>query len=173
MSMHIFRAFPRSMLDLGKVHLRGTWFCSICPEVLSKWWGRAGLAFAENKSCLQVARHCVHRGFSTEDTPSLEGHLLGALEATCLLSKRSPCSCVRSCCVPWDHPCWDFALQQAWPCALSRTWAGKVASQMCACGVHHGEVSRSWGHRACSELWGSWGDGTDVHCRIGRQRDLP
>ena len=76
MSMHIFRAFPRSMLDLGKVHLWGKRFCSICPEVLSKWWGRAGLAFAENKSCLQVARHCVHRGFSTEDTPSLEGHLL-------------------------------------------------------------------------------------------------
>lgn len=44
---------------------------------------------------------------------------------------------------------------------------------MCACCVHHGEVSRSWGHHACSELWGSWGHGMDAHCRTGRQQDLP
>lgn len=76
MSIPIFRAFPRSRLDLGKVHLWGTWLCSTCTEGLNKGWGRAGLAFAENKSRPHVARHCLHRGSSTEGTPSLEGHLL-------------------------------------------------------------------------------------------------
>lgn len=76
MSMYIFRAFLRSTLDLVKVHLWGTWLHSTCPGVLSKKWGRAGLVFAGNKSHLHVARYCVHRGSSTENTTSLEGHLL-------------------------------------------------------------------------------------------------
>lgn len=146
MSTHIFRAFPRSRLDLGKVHLWGTWLCSTCPEVLSKWWGRAGLAFAENKSCLQVARHCVHRGSSTAGTPSLEGHLLW-----CFGGNLTPIQKVslQLCGVMllWYpgiiHAGASFFSSRLGPAHRPASVTGNVASQMWACGARHGEVSGS------------------------------
>lgn len=73
-NMHIVGVFSRTKMDLGKMHLWGTWLCSSCPEVFNKGWGRTGLAFAENKGCPQVALHGVGSGSSTEYIPSLEGH---------------------------------------------------------------------------------------------------
>lgn len=99
MSMHVFRAFPRSRLDLGKVHLWATWLCITCPEGLIKVWVRAGLAFAER------AAHKWPGIVFTEDLP-LKALLLlkdisfGILEATCALPRRSPCSPMRSCWSP-------------------------------------------------------------------------
>lgn len=82
-NMYIFRAFPRRQLDLGKVYLWGTWLCRTCPEVFSKWWGRAGLTFAENKSSLQMTRYGAHRGSSLKGMPLLKDISFDALKATC------------------------------------------------------------------------------------------
>lgn len=94
----------------------GRWFMR---ELALQWLSRGphwmvGQSWA-GVCCLQVTRDFVHRRSSKEGTPSLEG-LLWCLRGN--LSESLPAAV-------WDYPCWDFALQQAWPCSLSHSCVGR------------------------------------------------
>lgn len=72
----------------------------------------------------------------------------------------------------WDYPCWDLALQQAWPCSLSHTHEGRWHPR-CVFVICLTAGSAGLGVTVPAPNCGTAGHWTDVHWRTGRQWDLP
>lgn len=157
-SMHIFRAVPRYRIDLGKMHLWGTWLCSGGPEVPIKWWGRAGLVFAAYKwpeilftDNLPRKTHLLLKGF------------FGALEATCQKASQQLCGIIHA------GTLLSSKLGPA-PCPTSM-WAGGIPGVCLLSASQWGQ--HVWGSLCLLQTVGQLGIGTHVHWRTGRQWDLP
>lgn len=85
---------------------------------------------------------------STEGTTSPEGHLLWCFRG------NLPAAV-------WDQPCWDLALQQAWPCSLSHIcvgrWHHRCVLALCLTAGSAGPVG-SWAlGQVCTEGLGDCG----------------